>query len=103
MYGAWLLGKSFSFTGHASDLFRDRVALEDKVRRAAFIICISTFHRDYYKKLGARDEQLVITYCGIDVSLFSPKPAEQPRQQPVTILSSGRLVDKKGFDYLIDA
>ena len=34
MYGAWLTGAPFSFTGHAADLFRDRVALLDKVRRA---------------------------------------------------------------------
>ena len=25
MYGAWLLDQPFSFTGHAVDLFRDRV------------------------------------------------------------------------------
>ena len=103
MCGAWLLGRSFSFTGHAADIFRNRVALEDKIRRADFIICISTFHRDYFKKLGARDEQLVIAYCGIDTTLFTPPAYEPRRDGPVHILSSGRLVEKKGFEYLIDA
>jgi colanic acid/amylovoran biosynthesis glycosyltransferase len=103
MYGAWLLGKPFSFTGHAADLFRNRVALEDKVRRAAFIICISEFHRSLFKDLGARDEQLTINYCGIDTSLFSPKPIDAERKGPVHVLSAGRLVEKKGFEYLIDA
>ncbi|MBI3288814.1 MAG: colanic acid biosynthesis glycosyltransferase WcaL, partial [Elusimicrobia bacterium] len=42
MYGAWLLDTTFSFTGHAADLFRDRVALRDKIHRAKFIVCIST-------------------------------------------------------------
>ena len=60
MYGAWLLGCPFSFTGHATDLFRDRVALEDKIRRADFIVCISKFHQNLYKTLGARDDQLSI-------------------------------------------
>ena len=41
MYGAWLLGKPFSFTGHAADLFRNRAALKDNIRRARFISCIA--------------------------------------------------------------
>lgn len=103
MYGAWLLGKTFSFTGHAADLFRDRVALEDKIRRAEFIICISTFHKEFFKQLGARDEQLHIAYCGIDPSLFSPRPHPHVDGGPLQIRSSGRLVEKKGFADLIRA
>lgn len=105
MYAAWLLDIPFSFTGHATDLFRDRVALKDKIHRAEFIICISTFHRDFYLKHGARAEQLKIVYCGIDVDQFAPPDkTRQTRQDGVIrIRSSGRLVEKKGFEYLIDA
>lgn len=103
MYGAWLLGVSFSFTGHAADLFRDRVALRDKIRRADFIICISEFHRRFYLEEGARPEQLHIAYCGIDVDQMAPRPGKRGDGEPFTILSSGRLVGKKGFDVLIDA
>jgi len=103
MYGAWLLGVTFSFTGHAADLFRNRVALEDKIRRADFIICISSFHRAFYKKYGARDEQLHIAYCGIDVQHFAPRSRERRQGEPFQIRASGRLVEKKGFTYLIDA
>ena len=102
MYGAWLLGRSFSFTGHAADLFRDRVALEDKIRRAEFIICISEFHRSLFKELGAKDEQLAKAYCGIDVGHFAPAPSRGARAVPM-ILAAGRLVEKKGFAFLIDA
>ena len=103
MYGAWLLGVPFSFTGHAVDLFRDRAALKDKIRRADFIICISTFHREFFRQNGARDEHLRIAYCGIDPGLFSPKPQHSKQSHAYPILSSGRLVEKKGFEYLIDA
>lgn len=102
MYGAWLLNVPFSFTGHAVDLFRDRVALEDKIRRAAFIVCISTFHREFYLSHGARPEQLILAYCGVDVSHFQPKGRQVRAGKPVRILSSGRLVEKKGFRYLIE-
>ena len=104
MYGAWLLGKPFSFTGHAADLFRNRQALSDKIKRAAFIGCISEFHRDFFLKEGARPEQLRLVYCGLDLSLFSVKPPRQrPADAPYHILSAGRLVDKKGFDVFIRA
>src|SRR6266568_5920202 len=103
MYGSWLLGKTFSFTGHAADLFRDRVALEDKIRRADFIVCISEFHREFYKKNGGRDEQLHIAYCGIELDKFAPPPAPRTPDGKLRILSSGRLVAKKGFADLIEA
>lgn len=103
MYGAWLLGVPFSFTGHAVDLFRDRVALRDKIRRAEFIVCISEFHRDFYRKVGARDDQLQIVYCGVDVSQLAPAPTNTEGRRRFRILSLGRLVNKKGFDDLIEA
>ena len=100
MYGAWLLG--VPFTGHAVDLFRDRAALRDKIRRADFIVCISHFHECFFIEEGARREQLRLAYCGIDPDHFSPK-APGPRNDPPRILASGRLVEKKGFHYLIEA
>lgn len=103
MYGAWLTGKPFSFTGHAADLFRERAALRDKIKRAEFIMCISEFHRQFYLKQGARPEQLHFAYCGLDLKLFSPQPRRSDTGKPFHILSSGRLVEKKGFDILIEA
>ena len=103
MYGAWLLGVPFSFTGHAADLFRERAALADKIRRAEFIICISNFHREFFLANGARAEQLHIAYCGIDTTSFSPSTRKRQPGQRFQIRSSGRLVEKKGFDYLIRA
>jgi colanic acid/amylovoran biosynthesis glycosyltransferase len=103
MYGAWLLGKNFSFTGHASDLFPDRAALEDKIRRADFIVCISEFHRKFYLDHGARPEQLHVVYCGIYVDEMVPGTRKRALGEPIRIRSSGRLVGKKGFEYLVDA
>jgi len=103
MYGAWLLRVPFSFTGHAVDLFRDRAALADKVRRADRIICISRFHRDLYEKTyGAPRDKLTIVYCGIELDRYPYRP-RAPHTGPVRILSVGRLVEKKGFGPLIEA
>lgn len=103
MYGAWLLGRPFSFTGHAADLFRERMALASKIDRADFIACISEFHRDFYLSEGADPEKLAIVYCGIDTDHFAPVLRNREPGAPFHVLSSGRLVEKKGFPVLIDA
>lgn len=108
MYAAWLLNKPFSFTGHAADLFRERCALKDKIKRAQFIVCISKFHRDLFIAEGAESSKLIIAYCGIDTAMFSPaavadQDPEQLGTKSVRLLSAARLVDKKGFKYLISA
>ncbi|MHC4947625.1 MAG: glycosyltransferase family 4 protein [Planctomycetota bacterium] len=103
MYAAWLLEVPFSFTGHAADLFRDRVALDDKIRRAAFIVCISEFHRRFYLDLGADPRKLHVVYCGLDPDEIEPGPDERPADRRPRLLSIGRLCEKKGFDVLIDA
>lgn len=104
MYLAWLLDVPFSFTGHATDLFRDRCALADKIERADFIVCISSFHRDFYLSHGARESQCFIAYCGIDPKVFHPRPAGVAHEdRPYRILASGRLVEKKGFAVLVEA
>lgn len=103
MYGAWLMGVSFSFTGHAADLFRERAALTDKIKRADFIACISEFHRQFYLDNGARPEKLHVVHCGIDSMRFIPNRRDRPDGVAYHILSAGRLVEKKGFAVLINA
>lgn len=102
MYTARQLGISFSFTGHAVDLFRDRALLLPKLRRARFINCISTWHRTFYQDLVLRpDADYPVIRCGVDMNEFAPAP-RAPGQPPV-IFGVGRLVPKKGFDVLIEA
>ena len=96
-----LLGVSFSFTGHAVDLFRDRCALRDKIEHADFIIAISKFHKDFYITEGANPEKIHVVYCGIDLDEYAYSYSES--QAPMKILSFGRLVEKKGYSTLIEA
>ncbi|MDY7107620.1 MAG: glycosyltransferase [Planctomycetota bacterium] len=103
MYAARQLGTTFSFTGHAMDIFRAKTLLEAKLRRASFAACISEWHRRFYRKLAPVGEQkLPIVRCGVDVDVFAPAD-RAGRKAELRILSVGRLVPKKGFDVLIDA
>jgi glycosyltransferase involved in cell wall biosynthesis len=102
MYAAKQLGISFSFTGHANDLFPNRTLLKEKLERAIFTNCISHWHRAFYQDIVAKpDADYPIVRCGVDTRLYEATPA--PNTEQLQILSVGRLVEKKGFDVLINA
>lgn len=101
MYAAKALGIPFSFTGHAADIFRERCLLKEKLRRAAFVACISEWHRDWYRAIWPRpDTEYPVIRCGVDVP---DAPAAARTGPPLTLLGLGRLVPKKGFDVLVEA
>jgi glycosyltransferase involved in cell wall biosynthesis len=94
LYLARGLGATFSFTGHANDLFVHREALALKLREAAFVSSISRWHQGFYEEIAPGGTRPVIR-CSVTV----PPLAEGGQD----IVSVGRLVAKKGFDLLIRA
>lgn len=102
MYAARQLGVQFSFTGHANDLFPNRTLLAEKLSRAAWVNCISDWHRHFYRSLNDRpDCDYPIVRCGVDTQAIIPVTlAERER---IELVAVGRLVEKKGFDVLIAA
>lgn len=97
LYLARALGARFSFTGHAADLFVDRAALVFKLKHAAFVSCISHWHRDFYQSVAAGTfERRPIVRCSVAL----PQDIHDERPEIVTV---ARLVSKKGVDLLIDA
>jgi len=101
---AGLAGIGYSFTAHAKDIFHAEVdsdALRDKLRDAAVVVTVSDFNRAWLREnYGAAAAGVRRIYNGLDLAAFGySSPAERPRE----ILAVGRLVEKKGFDTLIDA
>lgn len=102
MYAASLLDISFSFTGHANDLFVRGAALREKVERSAFTVCISEHNRRFLEGLGCSRDRMTIVRCGIDPAQYAFRPLP-PRGREFRVLSVGRLVEKKGMVHLLDA
>ena len=101
MMAAAVLGVPFSFTGHAADLFRERGLLEEKLRRARFVACISEWHRQWYNTICKRpDAEYPIIRCGVEIP---EKIVGHSPGNTIRLLGLGRLVPKKGFDALIAA
>ena len=104
MYAAYQLGVPFSFTGHANDLFRRRALLKRKLQRAAFVACISEWHRDFYREIYRRDDTAYrVIRCGVDLAAWRPSPGRATAGPALRILTICRLVEKKGVDTLLRA
>jgi colanic acid/amylovoran biosynthesis glycosyltransferase len=99
-----LFGFSYSFTGHANDIFCETdfpVSNADLVRDARFVVTETDHARRWMeeKHSGARGKVFRV-FNGIAMDGFPPRsaPSAVPR-----ILSVGRYVEKKGFGDLIAA
>jgi colanic acid/amylovoran biosynthesis glycosyltransferase len=104
LVAARLTGITFSFTAHANDLFVAPTMLPEKLAAARFAIAISEYNRQFLWRLApsrAARDRVFVARCGIDVSRFTPAAA--PANPVPLILGVGRLVEKKGFRYLIAA
>jgi colanic acid/amylovoran biosynthesis glycosyltransferase len=103
---AWLaskrLGKPYSFTAHAHDIFLEDHLLLEKMRTALFGVTISDFNRHYLAKKVAplALKCMRVVHCGVqpDDFVFAPDGRE-----PGCMLAVGRLDGIKGFTHLIDA
>ena len=105
-YASRLTGIPYSFTAHAKDIFHDEVnpvSLQRKIAGARFVVTVSRFNQTYLQQEIQRDAPGDVRrlYNGIDLGHFRPK--SRVERDPTLILSVGRLVEKKGFDVLIDA
>jgi colanic acid/amylovoran biosynthesis glycosyltransferase len=69
-------------------------------RSASLFICVSDFIRRRAIDAGFPQDKLLVHYIGIDCTHFHPSPESS---LPNLILFVGRLVEKKGLKYLIEA
>ena len=100
-----LFGITYSFTGHANDIFcpkpEQRIGLADLLREASFVVVVSDFGASWLQRgFPESAHKIQRVYNGLDLSVFKHAT---PGAEPVRLLSIGRLIEKKGFKFLIEA
>lgn len=104
---------TYSFTGHANDLWCSEpgldVSLDRLVSEASLIVTVSDFTAgDLRRRFPAAARRIKRVYNGLDLNRFdvtAPDSSDggSAAAAPPLILSIGRLIEKKGYPYLIDA
>lgn len=97
-------GPSYSVTLHAFDIFRENVnqaLLRDMIAASCFCVTVSEFNARYLReRILADTSRIRVLYNGIPLSRF---PFGAASRNPGTILTVGRLIEKKGFIHLVRA
>ncbi len=109
-YAAILRGMPWSFSAHAKDIWTSpewelREKLSAAHHGAAFGATCTRFGAEHLQGLADTPERVDLVYHGLDLSRFPDPPTRNLRAPdgPFHMMSVGRLVEKKGFDNLIDA
>jgi glycosyltransferase involved in cell wall biosynthesis len=106
MLASRLAGVAFSFTAHAKDIYREDMnpgdLLQVKLSRTRFAVTCTGANQVYLDRLRPPQIPLHKIYHGLDLSVFIPSNNTGENTRPL-ILSVGRMVEKKGFTYLVEA
>ena len=100
-----LLDIPYSFTGHGSDLNRDRHMLCEKVEKADFVVPISNFFKEMIVDHCGEQyrSKVAVVHCGVDTQVFHPKSNHVLVDNKLAIFCVGTLHEVKGQTYLIEA
>ena len=110
MFASRMSGIPFSFTAHAKDIYLKELnpgnLLQKKMRRAEFLVTCTGANEEHLQRLAPKGTKIHKIYHGLDTNLFANSTQDSPKisnENIPIVLSVGRLVEKKGFDYLIKA
>jgi glycosyltransferase involved in cell wall biosynthesis len=103
-----LTGLPYSFTAHAKDIYTSPPdLLASKIRGASFVVTCTGYNVEHLSELVGEKAATRIhrIYHGLDLRKFNPNGAHPHGQDggAPLILAVGRLVEKKGFPYLVEA
>lgn len=101
-----LSGIGCSCSAHAHDIFTtDKAELQEKINTAKMVITCTEFNLSYLKALVPAEaaKRIHHVYHGIDLSKWPKREGFHPFKNGIHLLTVGRLVEKKGTIYLLQA
>ena len=109
-YASVMLGIGWSFSAHAKDVWTTpEWEKREKLADARFGVTCTRVNHEHLAALAPSPDTVELVYHGLDRARFPSRVDERAErdgsdaQDPVRILSVGRLIEKKGFDDLLEA
>lgn len=107
-YAALIANLPWSCSAHAKDIWTTpQWDIREKLESLDWLVTCTAFGAEYLNGLAPHAGVVDLLYHGLDFDRFAPPQIERPDRNgegdPVTIVSVGRAVAKKGYDDLLDA
>jgi len=108
-YASMLVGRPFAISAHAKDIWTlPGWEKREKLAEAEFTVTCTAANASHLESLARFPDRVHRAYHGIDLDRFTDPgrrddDADGSRARPLTILSVGRAVPKKGYPVLLAA
>jgi colanic acid/amylovoran biosynthesis glycosyltransferase len=99
---ARITGVTWSVAGHGYDVFSEPRNLDEKLGAAEFVVGPCEYTAGFLRERlpAARRDRVHVVVMGVDGEAFR---RSRPHPRGRTVVAIGRLVEKKGFAYLVEA
>ena len=108
-YTSIIINKTFSISAHAKDIWTiPEWEIKEKLNSCSWLVTCTKYNFNYLNNLSNKNN-VHLVYHGIDLTFFSTYKKTYDENiglnfnNPIIILSVGRLVEKKGYDILMKA
>jgi len=109
-YASIINAKPWSISAHAKDIWTiEDWEKREKIASSNWIVTCTSANAEHLSKLADDSSKVSLLYHGLDFNRFSEKPLSpttrngSEKSDPIQLISVGRAVDKKGYDYLLTA
>ena len=109
-YASLINQKPWSISAHAKDIWTiEGWEKQEKIASAEWLVTCTSANVDHLRQLADDPGRVSLLYHGLDFERFpdivkdSSDRDGSDKENPVRIVSVGRAVNKKGYDYLLDA
>ncbi len=109
-YAAIMTGLPWSVSAHAKDIWTTPDwEIREKLQAMRWLVTCTRIGAEHLRTLAACEDTVHLAYHGLDLARFAPPPTRATLRDgsdpadPVTIVSVGRAVPKKGYADLLAA